>query len=114
MSPVLHGDGWGMCGQREGGTGSYLELLPAGLLLALLVGCACTQMLVPELSLALGSVGRGTWHAHTLIPLGSPQNVPLPFKEGIGTAQNFPYLLFSPLQGEKGDRGERVSGCAFP
>lgn len=78
--------------------------------------CACTHRHVPELLLALGSVGRGTWHAHTLMPLmmGSTQHVPLLFKEGMGTAQNCPDLVFLPLQGEKGDRGERVSGSAFP
>lgn len=61
--------------------------------------------------LALGSVERDT-----LMPLmmSSTQHVLLLFKEGMGVAQNCSYLLLSLLQGEKGDRGERVSGCAFP
>lgn len=47
---------------------------------------------VPELLLRLGSVERGTWHPHTLIPLmmSCTRHVPFLFKEGMGTAQNCP------------------------
>lgn len=103
---MLHGNGWGMCGQVDGGTASCLELLLHGLLLAVLMGCAFHQLClppavpahihVPELLLGLGSVERGTWHPHTLILLmmDSTQHVPLLFKEGMGTAQNCSYLFF--------------------
>lgn len=57
-----------MCGQRDGEQAAARSCSlwappgPAS-------GLCLHRMLVPELMLALGSVGRGTWHAHTLMPL---------------------------------------------
>lgn len=59
---VLHGDGWGTCGQMDGGTASSLKLLPCAVVLVTLMGCAHAHINTHELLLVLGSVQRHMAH----------------------------------------------------
>lgn len=94
-----------MCGQVDGGAASCLELLPVG------SSCPAHELCPPPAVPAhIYTCLNCCWHwavwgeTHTLMPLmmGSTQHFPLLFKEGIGTAQNCPYLLFFAPAGRKG------------